>query len=173
MRLRPVEAGALCGHRFFFLLLRPNPHFPTRTRHTMTLLSTASFAPARTTGLRSLFAAALLTAAGWSQALELKPFSAEALAAAQQAGQPVAVHFHAEWCPTCKLQEKSLHQLKAESGLDMTVLVADYDKEKELKKAMRVRSQSTLVVFRGTQEKARLGGDTAADKIRAALKTAL
>ena len=43
----------------------------------MTPLSTASFAPARTTGLRSLFAAALLTAAGWAQALELKPFTAE------------------------------------------------------------------------------------------------
>ncbi|MCK6426508.1 MAG: thioredoxin family protein [Burkholderiaceae bacterium] len=131
----------------------------------MTLLST-SF-------LRGLCAAVALTASAWAQALEVKPFSAEALAAAQQAGQPVAVHFHAEWCPTCKLQEKALTQLKGESGLDLTVLVADYDKEKELKKAMRVRTQSTLVVFRGTQEKARLAGDTAADKIRAALKAAL
>lgn len=139
----------------------------------MTLLSTASFAPARTTGLRSLFAAALLTAAGWSQALELKPFTAEALAAAQQAGQPVAVHFHAEWCPTCKLQEKSLHQLKAESGLDMTVLVADYDKEKDLKRQHKVRSQSVLIVFKGSTEVARSAGETKPEQLRQALAKAL
>jgi thiol-disulfide isomerase/thioredoxin len=89
------------------------------------------------------------------------------------AGKPVAVHFHADWCPTCKLQEKALAQLKAEPGLDLTVLVADYDKEKDLKKAMKVRTQSTLVVFKGSEEKARLAGDTAADKIRTALKAAL
>ena len=58
------------------------------------------------------------------------------------------------------------------AGVKKANAVVEYA-EKELKKAMRVRSQSTLVVFRGTQEKARLGGDTAADKIRAALKTAL
>jgi hypothetical protein len=38
---------------------------------------------------------------------------------------------------------------------------------------MKVRMQSTLVVFRGADEKARLAGDTAADKIRSALKAAL
>lgn len=85
----------------------------------------------------------------------------------------MAVHFHADWCPTCKQQEKALTQLKAEPGLDVTVLVADYDKEKDLRKAMKVRTQSTLVVFKGSEEKARLAGDTAADKIRTALKAAL
>jgi thioredoxin 1 len=120
-----------------------------------------------------LLATALFAAATWAQALTLAPYTPQALADAQQAGKPVAVHFHAEWCPTCKQQEKALAQLKTEAGLDITVLVADYDNVKDLRKAMKVRSQSTLVVFRGTEERARLGGDTAADKIRAALKTAL
>ncbi|MFY8082264.1 MAG: thioredoxin family protein [Rubrivivax sp.] len=119
------------------------------------------------TALLSLGASAL------AQALEIKPFTAEALAAAQAAGQPVAVHFHAEWCTTCKQQEKVLAQLKAESGLDLTLLVADYDKEKDLRRALKVRSQSTLVVFRGKEEKARLGGDTEPAKFRAAFKAAL
>ena len=78
--------------------------------------------------LPRLLAAALLTASPWALALEIQAFSAAALAQAQQAGKPVAVHFHADWCPTCKLQEMSLAQLKAEPGLDLTVLVADYDK---------------------------------------------
>ncbi len=125
------------------------------------------------TTLRPLLATALLTAATWAQALTLAPYTPQALAEAQQAGKPVAVHFHAEWCPTCKQQEKALAQLKTEAGLDITVLVADYDNVKDLRKAMKVRSQSTLVVFRGTEERARLGGDTAADKIRTALKSAL
>lgn len=123
--------------------------------------------------LRGVAATVLLTAAGLAQALTVQPFSAQALAAAQQAGKPVAVHFHAEWCPTCKQQEKAIETLKAEPGLDITLLVADYDKEKDLRKAMKVRSQSTLVVFKGSEEKARLAGDTAADKIRAALKAGL
>ena len=123
--------------------------------------------------IRTLAATALFAAATLAQALTIAPYSAPALAAAQQAGQPVAVHFHADWCPTCKQQEKALAQLKAEPGLDITVLVANYDLEKELRKAMKVRTQSTMVVFKGSEEKARLAGDTAPDKIRAALKAGL
>lgn len=108
-----------------------------------------------------------------AQALEVKPYSAEALQAAQAAGQPVAVHFRADWCPTCRAQDKSLVQLKSEKGLDITVLSADYDKEKDLKRAMNVRTQSTLIVFKGKEEKSRLAGETEADKLRASLKTAL
>lgn len=108
-----------------------------------------------------------------AQALEIKPYTAEALQAAQAAGQPVAVHFRADWCPTCRAQDKSFLQLKAEKGLDITVLAADYDKEKDLKRAMNVRTQSTLIVFKGKDEKARLAGETDADKLRTSLKAAL
>ena len=108
-----------------------------------------------------------------AQALEIKPYTAEALQAAQAAGQPVAVHFRADWCPTCRVQDKSFAQLKAEKGLDITVLAVDYDKEKDLKRAMNVRAQSTLIVFKGKEERARLAGETEADKLRAALKAAL
>jgi thiol-disulfide isomerase/thioredoxin len=85
----------------------------------------------------------------------------------------VAVHFHADWCTTCKQQEKSFAQLKGDKNLDMVLLVADYDKEKDLRRSMKVRSQSTLVVFRGKAEKARLGGDTEPAKLRQALQAAL
>ena len=123
--------------------------------------------------VRAGLAAALASWALLAQALEVKPYSEQALAAAQAAGQPVAVHFHAEWCGTCKQQEKAIAQLQADKGLDVLLLVADYDKEKALRKTLRVRSQSTMVVFRGKDERARLAGDTSAEKFRTALRAAL
>jgi thiol-disulfide isomerase/thioredoxin len=126
------------------------------------------------TPLKTLWATALLaTLSPWALALDLVPYSADRLAQAQQAGKPVAVHFHADWCSTCKAQASALEGLKADKALDLTVLVADYDKEKDLKRQLKVRSQSVMVVFKGTEEKARLNGDTAPDKIRNALRAAL
>ena len=115
----------------------------------------------------------LVAAASLAQALDIKPYSAQALAAAQKAGQPVALHFRADWCPTCRAQDKVLESLKAEKGLDLTLLAADYDTEKALKRRFKVNTQSTLIVLKGQKEAARLVGDTTADGIRGALKAAL
>ena len=124
--------------------------------------------------LRSLLTASLLLAgAALAQALEVKPYTAAALAQAQAANQPVALHFHADWCPTCRAQEKALQSLKSDPALDLTVLVANYDTEKDLKRRFNVRAQSTLVVLHGPKESARLVGETGAAPSRAALKSAL
>ena len=122
---------------------------------------------------RSIIAAVLFASGALAHALEIKPYSAQALAEAQKANQPVALHFHADWCPTCRAQEKVLQSLKAEPGLDVTVLVANYDTEKALKRQFKVNAQSTLVVLRGQKEAARLVGDTSATGIRSALKSAI
>ena len=120
-----------------------------------------------------IVSAILVAAASLAQALDIKPYSAQALAAAQKAGQPVALHFRADWCPTCRAQDKVLESLKAEKGLDLTLLAADYDTEKALKRRFKVNTQSTLIVLKGQKEAARLVGDTTADGIRGALKAAL
>ena len=121
-----------------------------------------------------LFAAGvLLASAALSHALEVKPYSAAALAAAQAADTPVALHFHADWCPTCHAQDKVLQSLKKEPGLDLTLLVANYDTEKDLKRRFKVNAQSTLIVLHGQKERTRLVGDATTAGIRDALKTAL
>lgn len=122
---------------------------------------------------RFIVSALLVGAASLAQAFEVKPYSADALAAAEKAGQPVALHFHADWCPTCRAQDKALESMKGEKGLDLTILKVNYDTEKDLKKRFNVRTQSTMVVLKGTKEVARLAGDTSADGIRGALKAAL
>jgi thioredoxin 1 len=123
--------------------------------------------------LRSLTLTLFLVAGSWAQALEIRPYTGTEFASSQKAGKPVVVIFHADWCPTCKVQQQTLETLKKEAGLELTVLVADYDKEKDLRRAHKVRSQSTLVAFKGEKETGRIVGDTAPDKIRALLKTAL
>ena len=120
-----------------------------------------------------ILATVLLGSAALAHALDIKPYSAATLAEAQQAGKPVALHFHADWCPTCKAQAAVLQQLKAEPGLDLTVLVANYDTEKDLKKRFNVRGQSTLVALHGNKETGRLIGETSAAALSATLKSAL
>jgi thiol-disulfide isomerase/thioredoxin len=117
--------------------------------------------------------ASTIAFAGWAQALTIAPYGAEAFAKAQGAGEAVALHFHASWCPTCRAQAQVLEMLKDEPDLDITVLVADYDKEGQLKKAHKVRTQSVLISFRGKAEKARQTGGTSPEDIRAILRAAL
>jgi hypothetical protein len=112
---------------------------------------------------RAAMVAGLLGASSLAQALDIKPFSAQALAAAQKAGQPA-------W----KCTATALEQLKSDKSLDaVTVLVADYDAERDLRRTMKVRSQSTLVVFKGAEERARLAGEGDGTALAAALRKAL
>jgi len=122
---------------------------------------------------RLIVSGLLATAATLSHALEVKPYSATALAEAEKANQPVALHFHADWCPTCRAQDKVVQALKTEKGLDLTILKVNYDTEKDLKRRFKVNAQSSLIVLRGQKETARLIGDTSTASIRDALKTAL
>lgn len=113
-------------------------------------------------------------AASWAHALSIQPYSAEALAQLQEAGKPVVVHFHADWCSTCKSQERSLQTMQNDPALAaVTVLVANYDQEKELRRALKVRSQSMMVVFKGKQEVWRVTGQTQPHDLKAAFAKAL
>jgi thioredoxin 1 len=112
--------------------------------------------------------------AGAAHALTIQPFTDANFAAAQAAGKPVAIHFTATWCPTCKAQDKSLAALAADPALkDVTVLKSDYDQSKALQKQMNVKSQSTFVVFKGKAEVARSSGATDAPEIKTLLTKAM
>ena len=121
-----------------------------------------------------LASASLMLMASAANALTVKPFTDANFAAAQAAGKPVAVHFTATWCPTCKLQDKALSALAADPALKkVTILTSDYDKSKVLQKQMNVTSQSTFVVFKGKTEVARNSGATDAPEIKTLLTKAL
>src|SRR5450631_4577815 len=62
------------------------------------------------------------------------------------AGKPVAVVFHADWCPTCRAQAPLLKELTQTPELKgLTLFVANFDTEKALKKSFGVTKQSTVV----------------------------
>ena len=121
-----------------------------------------------------LLALPFLTLSSLARALDIQPYTATSLEQAQLAGKPVAVHFHADWCPTCRAQTQVFKTLQMDPQLKgITLFVAQYDDERDLKKSMNVRAQSVVVIFKGSKETARLGGETKADKIKTALLSAL
>lgn len=122
---------------------------------------------------RLALAAPLLLAATLAQALTVTPYTAAALAAAQKSGEPVVLHFHASWCPTCRAQDKAFEALKADPSLKVTLMEVDFDTEKALEKQMKVTAQSTLIVFHGAAERGRSTGETDPARLKSTLQSAL
>jgi thioredoxin len=107
-------------------------------------------------------------------ALEKKPFDAKAFEAAQAAGKPILVEITASWCPTCKAQAPILAKLAGQPKFkDMVRFNIDFDSQKDLLRKFNVRTQSTLIAFKGKQEMARSTGDTNAGSIERLLAKAI
>lgn len=109
---------------------------------------------------------------GW--AVERMAFTPAALAAAKSSGKPVLIDVSAPWCPTCKAQKPILSELYADPAYkDLVVFDVDFDSQKPALKALRVTSQSTLIVYRGDREAGRSTGDTRKSSIKALIDKAI
>ena len=128
---------------------------------------TARYMPRRLV-LATLAAGAMGTTA--AQAATEAPFTPAAFAAAQQAGKPILMHVTAPWCPTCKAQAPILERLSADGAFkDLVILKVDFDTQKDILRTVNVQTQSTLIVYRGANERGRSAGDTNEVSIRALL----
>ncbi|WP_082092456.1 thioredoxin family protein [Devosia epidermidihirudinis] len=58
---------------------------------------------------------------------------------------PAIVYFHADWCPTCRATMVSLRGRWPEIQPGITLVIADYDAETELKARFGVTYQNTYV----------------------------
>jgi thiol-disulfide isomerase/thioredoxin len=125
------------------------------------------------TFLAAAFSSLLVLFASFALAAEV-PFDQAQFDAMRAAGKPVAVVFHADWCPTCRAQAPVLKQLTQQPELrTLTLFVANFDTEKALKRALGVTQQSTVVVFKDGKEVGRSTGDTQAPPLSALLRRAI
>jgi thiol-disulfide isomerase/thioredoxin len=83
------------------------------------------------------------------------------LADIEKKGKSAVISTHAEWCSTCKTQDKVLAGfMKDPEYKNVIFYQVDYDNQKDLLKALKVRTQSTIIVYKNGKEVARATGDT-------------
>jgi cytochrome c-type biogenesis protein len=91
-------------------------------------------------------------------------------AEAQAQGRRILVHVDASWCATCSVQESTLAGLEKNPALsDLLVFTIDFDLNKAAVERFKVAAQSTLILFYGRTEIARLTGATDPQAIKAFL----
>lgn len=94
------------------------------------------------------------------------------------AGETVFVDFAADWCSTCRRQERIIEELRADNPAysdAMAFIRVDWDQHGrgELSTSLRIPRRSTLVLLRGEQELGRLVADTRRDAIQALMDQGL
>lgn len=94
------------------------------------------------------------------------------------AGKTVFVGFSADWCTTCKAQERQLDALMAENpGYEraITFIRVDWDdfRGDELTQRLNIPRRSTLVVLKGDAELGRIVAGTSKSDIKGLLDIAL
>ena len=87
---------------------------------------------------------------------DFKPYTAEAVKAAMGEGKTTLLFFHAPWCPVCKAQEPKVKAHLNGAHKNVVAFKVDYDSNMALRKELKVDKQSTLILYRGMKEVARL-----------------
>jgi len=123
-----------------------------------------------------------------SAAASLTPFAAQAAETLEYtpglvkqrlaAGETVFVDFKADWCTTCRAQERVIGALRAENAAydeAITFINVDWDQHSrgELATELNIPRRSTLVVMKGEVELGRLVARTSRRDIQGLMDTAL
>jgi len=122
--------------------------------------------------LRRTFLASLailaLPLSAQADTLDYKPGLIKALLAE---GKTVFVDYGAEWCTTCKAQERKINALRAENPAydeAMTFVLVDWDdyRRAEVTTSRNIPRRSTLLVLRGDEELGRIVAGTRTSDIK-------
>lgn len=103
-----------------------------------------------------------------------EPYTQARLDALNNSGQPVLVAIHADWCSTCKTQERILQELLPQPEFrGIRMLRVDFDRQRGVARAFGVEYQSTLIVFRNGREMGRSTADMSPVRIANLLRLGL
>lgn len=90
------------------------------------------------------------------------------------AGGAVIVHVHADWCAVCRAQIPVMDRVLAGPAYkNVRAVRVNFDREKRFLADYRVVRQSTILIFRGGKEVARLSYDTDPARIEQTLAQAI
>ena len=96
-------------------------------------------------------------------------FSISSLEKAKAAGKTVVVNSYEPWCWSCRKQDKVLTDAKDEFK-NVVFLTYQQGKHKDIAEALNVSVRTTIVVFKGKKEVARIIGQTGKTEIYSAIK---
>ena len=96
-------------------------------------------------------------------------FSLSSLEKAKNTGKTVVVNSYEPWCWSCRKQDKVLIGAKEEFK-NVVFLTYQQGKNKDIAEALSVSVRTTIVVFRGKKEVARIIGQTGKTGIYSAIK---
>ena len=86
-------------------------------------------------------------------------FSTEIFEKARDSGKTVVINSYEVWCGTCGKQTKILDQAEKEFK-DIVFLSYEQSKNKDVAQLLRIKYWTTIVVYKGNNEVARVVGQT-------------
>ena len=96
-------------------------------------------------------------------------FSLSSLEKAKNTGKTVVVNSYEPWCWSCRKQDKVLIGAKDEFK-GVVFLTYQQGKHKDIAEALNISMRTTIVVFKGKKEVARIIGQTGKTEIYSAIK---
>lgn len=111
-------------------------------------------------------------------AAEIQAYTPGLAEQAMREGKLIVLIFGADWCSTCRRQERIVNDLRAASpryDAELTIIRVDWDAygTGELSRALAVPRRSTLIALNGDKELARIIAGTREAEIRQLMDRAL
>ena len=95
-------------------------------------------------------------------------FTNEIFDQAKSEGKTIVINSYEKWCTTCGKQTKILNEAE-QKFKNIIFLSYEQSKNKDIAKLLNVKFWTTIIVFKGYEEKARIIGQTDKDEIYKAI----
>ena len=96
-------------------------------------------------------------------------FSEEIFENAKANGKSIVINAYEVWCGTCSIQTKILDQAEKDFK-DVIFLSYEQSKNKDVAKKLGIKFWTTIVVYKGNEEVARIVGQTDKETIYSAIQ---